>query len=312
MTKKVLKEIHLAATQGFCAGVSSAISVVELALEKYKAPIYVRHHIVHNTTVIQEFEKKGVIFIENLEEVPENQVVIFSAHGSAPLEYQKAKQRKLHVIDATCPLVSKIHREAIRFSERNIKIILIGHKGHQEMIGTSGYINPDLLYIVENESEIDNLPINENEAVGFLTQTTLSVSDTASLVKKIKEKFKNIMGTSKSDICFATQNRQNAVLELTRYCDMMIVCGSSESSNSNRLKELCQEQNLPSYMVDTVEDLNIAWLDNIEKLGITSGASVPEKIVQKVVDKIRQAYPNALVFQEENIEKSINFPIPTI
>lgn len=307
----MIEEIHLAATQGFCAGVASAILVVEKALERYKAPLYVRHHIVHNSRVIQNFERQGVVFIENLDEVPAYQTVVFSAHGTAPEEYQKAKKRGLHIIDATCPLVSKIHREAVRLSQRQVTTILIGHKGHQEMLGTSGYIPPHLLHIVETEEDIQALPIHPDTPVSYLTQTTLSISDTKHLVKKIKEKFPHIVQTSKSNICFATQNRQNAALALTQFCEVMIVCGSHESSNTNRLKELCKTY-LPTYMIDDANELEMAWLKGVKKVGITSGASVPSEIIQEVVSKLKKAYPRAKVFQEENIEKDIEFPLPSI
>ena len=307
-----LKEIHLAATQGFCAGVASAIEVVERALEKYGTPLYVRHHIVHNTTVIADFESKGVVFIEDLDEVPEDQTVIFSAHGTAPYEYVTAKKRGLKIIDATCPLVSKVHREAVRFSEKGIQTILIGHRGHQELIGTSGYVNPNLLFVIEDEHEIDDLPIDMSKPVGFLTQTTLSVSDTKRIIDRLRVKFPHIQGPPKSDICFATQNRQNAVEQLATFCDLIIVCGSSHSSNSNRLRECADQHGVESYIIDTVDGLDVTWLEGKEKIGVTSGASVPQKIVDAVVDKIKQVCGDAPIYQEENVEKSIKFPVPNI
>lgn len=308
----ILKEIHLAATQGFCAGVASAIEVVERALEKYGTPLYVRHHIVHNTTVIADFESQGVVFIEELNEVPENQTVIFSAHGTAPYEYINAKKRGLRIIDATCPLVSKVHREAVRFSEKGIQTILIGHRGHQELIGTSGYVKSDLLFVIEDEHEIDSLQIDPSKPVGFLTQTTLSVSDTKRMIDRLRVKFPEIQGPPKADICFATQNRQNAVENLVKVCDLIIVCGSAHSSNSNRLKECAEQHGVESYIIDTVAGLDINWLSGKEKIGITSGASVPQKIVDEVVARIQSVCGNVPIFQEENVEKSIKFPIPNI
>lgn len=310
--RSVVKEIHLAATQGFCAGVASAIEVVNRALAKYGTPLYVRHHIVHNTTVIDEFEKKGVIFIEKLEEVPSDQTVIFSAHGTAPEEYVNAKKRGLIVIDATCPLVSKVHREAVRFSERGIQTILIGHKGHQELIGTSGYVDKELLFIIEDESDIDALQVDESRPIGFLTQTTLSVRDTQGMIEALKRKYPKIQGPPKSDICFATQNRQNSVMDLAAYCQVIIVCGSPHSSNSNRLRECSENEGIPSYIIDTAAEFNFDWIDGKQKIGITSGASVPKNIVDDLVDKIKSHYDNVLLFQEENVEKSIKFPIPRI
>ncbi len=314
MTSKniVLEEIHLAATQGFCAGVASAIEVVEKALEKYGVPLYVRHHIVHNTTVIADFESKGVVFIEELSEVPEDQTVIFSAHGTAPYEYVNAKKRGLRIIDATCPLVSKVHREAVRFSGKGIQTILIGHKGHQELIGTSGYVNSDLLFIIEDESEIDSLQIDMSRPVGFLTQTTLSVSDTKRIIDRLRERFPHIQGPPKSDICFATQNRQNAVEKLSEFCDLIIVCGSSHSSNSNRLRECAVQHGVESYIIDTVDGLDLNWLSGKKKIGVTSGASVPQKIVDAVVACIQKECGEVPLFQEENVEKSIKFPVPNI
>lgn len=305
-------EIHLAHTQGFCAGVASAIEVVNRALEKYGTPLYVRHHIVHNTQVIKEFEDNGVIFIEELKDVPEGNNVIFSAHGTAPGVYEKAKERGLNIIDATCPLVTKVHREAVRFSERNVQTVLIGHLGHQELIGTSGYVNQDLLHIIEDEADIDKLDLDPSKPIGFLTQTTLSVSDTAVLVKRLKEKYPNLQGPPKSDICFATQNRQNAVVELAEYCDLIIICGSPHSSNSNRLKERASDLGVQSYIIDTVKELDIAWLEGKEKIGISSGASVPRKIVDEVVDTILAHYPKAKIKQKESLEKNIKFAIPKV
>lgn len=308
----VLEEIHLAATQGFCAGVASAIEVVERALAKYGTPLYVRHHIVHNTTVIADFESQGVIFIEELNEVPENQTVIFSAHGTAPYEYVRAKERGLRIIDATCPLVSKVHREAVRFSGKGIQTILIGHRGHQELIGTSGYVKPELLFVIEDENEIDSLQIDPSLPVGFLTQTTLSVSDTKRMIDKLRKKFPEIQGPPKSDICFATQNRQNAVEKLAEICDLIVVCGSSYSSNSNRLRECAEQHGVTSYIIDTVDGFDLTWLVGKKKIGITSGASVPQKIVDAVVKRIQTVCGDVPIYQEENVEKSIKFPIPNI
>jgi 4-hydroxy-3-methylbut-2-enyl diphosphate reductase len=251
--------ITLASTQGFCAGVASAIEVVKLALKKYGAPLYVRHHIVHNTTVISNLESEGVIFIERLSQVPENEVVIFSAHGTAPSEYEAARLRGLKIIDATCPLVTKIHRQAVRFSEQNTQTVLIGHRGHQELIGTSGYVDSDLLFIVESEDDVDHLKIDPNLPVGYLTQTTLSISDTAGIIEKLRKRYPHIQGAPKADICFATTNRQNAVIELARSSDVIIVCGSPHSSNSNRLRETAENEGVPSYIIDIADELNFDW-----------------------------------------------------
>jgi 4-hydroxy-3-methylbut-2-enyl diphosphate reductase len=308
----MLEKVILASTQGFCAGVASAIEVVDQALEKYGSPLYVRHEIVHNTSVIEEFEKKGVVFIEELNDVPENQTVIFSAHGTAPGEYTKAKDRGLKVIDATCPLVSKIHREAVRFSQRNVQTVLIGHHGHQELIGTSGYVDQSLLSIVEDESDIDALNLDPTKPIGYLTQTTLSVDDTMHLIAKLRAKYPTVLGPPKADICYATQNRQNSVKEIAEVCDVIIVCGSPTSSNSNRLKETSIQLGVESYIIDTVAELNPSWLDGKRCLGITSGASVPKYIVDELLHEILRIHPKAAVHQDETIEYGIKFPLPNV
>ncbi|RAP32745.1 4-hydroxy-3-methylbut-2-enyl diphosphate reductase [Candidatus Marinamargulisbacteria bacterium SCGC AG-410-N11] len=307
-----LETIHLASPQGFCAGVASAIEIVDLALEKYGTPLYVRHHIVHNTTVIKDFENKGVTFIEQLNEVPPNSVVVFSAHGTPPDEYKLAKERDIKIIDATCPLVTKIHREAVRFSKKNVQTVLIGHNGHQEMIGTSGYVNADLLYIVENESDVEKLNLNPDQPIGFLTQTTLSVDDTKNIIKKLKERYPTISAPPKADICYATTNRQEAVKDLVKNCDIIIVCGSRESSNSNRLKETAKLKGVESYIIDTVDELDINWLKDKKSLGITSGASVPKKVVDNLLAKLTSVFPNVQIHYLNNAEHGIKFPIPNI
>lgn len=307
-----LREIHLAHTQGFCAGVDSAIEIVNLSIEKYGTPLYVRHEIVHNTSVIEHFKDQGVIFIEDLADVPDGQVVVFSAHGTAPGVYQDAKARGLKVIDATCPLVTKVHRQALKFSERGIQTILIGHHGHQELLGTSGYVNPELLFIIENEDDIDLLKINPKLPVGYLTQTTLSVEDTRGMITKLHEKYPHIQGPPKANICYATQNRQDAVRQLATFCDLVIICGSPSSSNSNRLRETSANCGVESYIIDTVSELNMSWFDGKEKVGISSGASVPRYVVDAVVKRILEDYPSVTVLQEPTIEVGIRFPIPNI
>ena len=306
------KHIELAATQGFCAGVASAIEVVERALEKYGTPLYVRHHIVHNTFVIEEFEKRGVIFIEELSDVPSDQTVIFSAHGTAPEEYENAKKRNLKVIDATCPLVTKVHREAVRFSNKDIQTILIGHKGHQELIGTSGYVKQEFLHVIETEEDIDGLQVDESLPLGYLTQTTLSVDDAQRIILKLRERYPQIVGPPKSDICFATQNRQNNVKALAETSDVIIVCGSPHSSNSNRLRECAESIGVDSYIIDSAEELQLSWLESKSRIGITSGASVPKVVVDSVVERIQKAFPNTTLSQEESVEKDIKFPVPNV
>lgn len=305
-----LKELHLAHTQGFCAGVVNAIDIVDLSIQKFGTPLYVRHAIVHNTSVIKDFESRGVVFIENLSDVPNDQVVVFSAHGTAPDVYKEAKQRNLTIVDATCPLVTKVHRQARRYSERGIHIILIGHRGHQELIGTSGYIDSSLLHVVEDETDIDSLSIPIDAEVGVLTQTTLSVDDTSDLIHKLRVKFPNLVTGGKEDICYATQNRQDAVKVLASKCDLIIVVGSSNSSNSNRLVETSKLMGVDSFIIDLPEELSISQLDQVKFLGVTSGASVPAYLIDRLVQKIKHHFPSVHIFQEDTIEKNILFPLP--
>tara|TARA_B100001121_G_scaffold110244_1_gene97077 strand:+ start:15928 stop:16875 length:948 start_codon:yes stop_codon:yes gene_type:complete len=305
-----LKELHLAHTQGFCAGVVNAIDIVDLSIQKFGTPLYVRHAIVHNTSVIKDFESRGVIFIENLSDVPNDQVVVFSAHGTAPNVYEEAKQRNLTIVDATCPLVTKVHRQARRYSERGIHIILIGHRGHQELIGTSGYIDAALLHVVEDANDIDSLSIPTDAEVGVLTQTTLSVDDTSDLIHKLRGKFPNLVTGGKEDICYATQNRQDAVKVLANKCDLIIVVGSSNSSNSNRLVETSKLMGVDSFIIDLPEELDITQLDQFRVIGVTSGASVPSYLIDRLVQKIKLHSPSVRIFQEDTIEKNILFPLP--
>jgi 4-hydroxy-3-methylbut-2-enyl diphosphate reductase len=305
-------EIYLAKTQGFCAGVSFAIDIVDNALEKYGPPLYVFHEIVHNTYVVNEFKKKGAIFVEDVADVPVGARLIFSAHGVPPAVIQKAKERQLKYVDATCPLVTKVHNEAVKFSKHEYETILIGHRGHQELIGTSGYVDPKLLHIVEDEKDIDALTIDPNAAVAFITQTTLSVDDTTLMIEKIRKKFPNLKAPPRSDLCYATQNRQDAVKELASFCDIIIICGSPNSSNSNRLRETGEKYGTESYIIDTANELDLNVLKGKKKIGISSGASVPRVIVDELVERIRSQYPGSCVHQFENPEKNIVFALPQI
>lgn len=305
-------EIYLAKTQGFCAGVASAVDIVEIALKKYGAPLYVYHEIVHNTYVVNDFRKRGVVFVESLDDVPSGERIIFSAHGVPPDVIERAKKRKLKFIDATCPLVTKVHKEAVKFSHDEYQTVLIGHRGHQELIGTSGYVNPKLLNIVEDEKDIDNLKIDPQSKVAYITQTTLSVDDTTEMIEKLKKKFSNLMGPARSDLCYATQNRQDAVKELARVCDVIIICGSPNSSNSNRLRETGEKAGTKSYIIDNVHELDIRILEGKKRVGISSGASVPRIIVDELIDKIKQKFPDSVVHTFENPEKNIVFALPHI
>ncbi len=308
----MIEHIYLAHTQGFCAGVSSAIEVVNRALAKYGPPIYVRHHIVHNTSVISDFESKGVVFIEELTDIPKGSRVIFSAHGVAPEVYEQAKQHELITVDATCPLVTKVHREAIAFTKKEVQTVLIGHKGHQELIGTSGFVRSDLLSIVENETDIEALDLDSSRPVGYLTQTTLSVTETAKLIAKLKIKYPGILAPPKEDICFATQNRQDAVLELAKVCDVIVICGSPHSSNSNRLKETASDHGIHAHILDTPDELGWEWLAGKTTLGISSGASVPRYLVDQLVALVKSRNPDAEIHESESLEIGIRFAVPKV
>ena len=305
-------EIYLARTQGFCAGVASAVEIVEQALTKYGSPLYVFHEIVHNTFVVSDFKSRGVIFVDDLTDVPDNQRVIFSAHGVSPAVIEEAQRKNLKFIDATCPLVSKVHREAVLFSKRGYEIVLIGHKGHQELIGTSGYVAPHLLHVVEDEEDIGELNIDPAKTVGYLTQTTLSVTETKGLIQKLKTRFPNLIAPPREDICYATQNRQDAVKELAKVCDFIIICGSPNSSNSNRLRETGEEEGVASSIIDAAQELNMELLKGKNKVGISSGASVPRMIVDKLIERIQKYYPETIVNSLPDPEKNIVFPLPAI
>ncbi|MFT5169807.1 MAG: 4-hydroxy-3-methylbut-2-enyl diphosphate reductase [Candidatus Omnitrophota bacterium] len=305
-------DIYLAKTQGFCAGVSFAVDIVDEALNTYGAPLYVYHEIVHNTYVVDGFRKKGAIFVEKIADVPEGERIIFSAHGVPPSVIKEAKERKLKFVDATCPLVTKVHNEAVKFSEKKYETVLIGHLGHQELIGTSGYVKPEYLHIVETEEDIDKLTIDPNANVAYITQTTLSVDETKMMLEKLRKKYKNLNEPPRSDLCFATQNRQNAVKDLVAYCDFIIICGSPNSSNSNRLREVGENAGIESCIVDTADEFDLSLLEGRSKIGISSGASVPRVIVDELIERIQQKYPNTPLHTFENPEKNIVFKLPEV
>lgn len=302
-------DIYLARTQGFCAGVASAIEIVEQALAKYGNPLYVYHDIVHNTSVVNDMQKRGVVFVEDLNNVPEGSRIIFSAHGIPPEVVNTAQRRRLKYVDATCPLVTKVHKEAIKFSDQNIDIVLIGHIGHQELVGTAGHVKTELLHIIETESDVDRLTIDPTKIIAYITQTTLSVDETKNIIEKLKRKFPKLIGPPRSDICYATQNRQDAVKDLAKMCDLIIICGSPHSSNSNRLRETGEQQGVPSCIVDTATELDLTIFNNKKNIGVSSGASVPRYLVDEIITKIHSQYPNAKVHEFENTEKNIVFPI---
>ena len=302
-------EIFLAKTQGFCAGVASAIDIVELALRTYGTPLYVYHDIVHNTSVVEDMKARGVIFVEDLKDVPHGSRIIFSAHGVGPDLIHEARKRHLKFVDATCPLVTKVHKEAVKFSDQQIDTVLIGHVGHQELIGTSGYVRPDYLHIIENEGDVDALNIDPQKTIAYITQTTLSVDETRGIIEKLKLKFPKLIGSVRSDICYATQNRQDAVKELAGFCDIIIICGSPHSSNSNRLRETGAQMGTASTMVDTAAELDCSILKGKQRVGLSSGASVPRYLVDKIIDKIKSYAPGSIVHELSNPEKNIVFPV---
>ncbi|MBF0478208.1 MAG: 4-hydroxy-3-methylbut-2-enyl diphosphate reductase [Candidatus Omnitrophica bacterium] len=305
-------EIYLSRTQGFCSGVAHAVTIVEKALEKYGTPLYVYHEIVHNTHVVNNFKNKGVTFVDDLNGVPDKAVIIFSAHGVPPSTFIEAKQKNLYIIDATCPLVKRVHYQAMQLSAAQCHTILIGHKGHQEVSGTAGYVKPELLHFVQDVNDIKNLKLAPDANVGYVTQTTLSEDETHEMISLLKKQFKNLRIPDQSDVCYATQNRQNAVKELAQLCDFIIVCGSSNSSNTNRLKETGERYGTKSIIIDNPEDLNLSLLEKIKKCGITSGASVPYYIVDKMLARILKTYPDAVVHTFDNPEKNTQFKLPPI
>lgn len=289
-------EIYLAKTQGFCTGVTFAVNAVQKALDDYGLPLYVYHEIVHNTHVVNEFRKQGVIFVEELEEVPEGMRVIYSAHGVPPSVIKQASERHLESIDATCSLVTKVHNEAVKFSQMQYEVVLIGHKGHQELIGTAGYVDSQLLHIVENISDIDKLNIDHEAEVAYITQTTLSVDETREMIERLKQMYPKLKAPPRSDLCYATQDRQNAVKELAVFCDTIIICGSQNSSNSNRLRETGEKEGVESYIIESADELDIDILVGKQKLGISSGASVPHLIVDGLVKRIQNHHVGSTVY----------------
>ena len=305
------KEIVLANPRGFCAGVDRAIDIVEKSLEKFDQPVFVRHQVVHNKKVVEDLEKKGVKFVKEIEEIPDNAVAIFSAHGVSKSVEDEAKDRNFMYFDATCPLVTKVHLEVQRHARKGRDIVLIGHKGHPEVIGTLGRHPKDSdtkIYLIENHKDIEELEITSNE-IAYVTQTTLSVDDTQDLIRTLKEKFPTIIGPSADDICYATQNRQDAVKQLSLECEIVLVIGSSTSSNSNRLKELAEKCGTKSFLIDGKADIDIEAIKNASSVGITAGASAPEEIVQDVISFLYPlGYQSVRNLSENN--ETMTFKLP--
>ncbi len=304
-------EIKLANPRGFCAGVDRAIDIVNKALDVFGAPIYVRHEVVHNKFVVESLKERGAIFVDELEAVPDDVIVIFSAHGVSQAVRQEAKERGLKVFDATCPLVTKVHMEVAKYSSEGRECILIGHEGHPEVEGTMGQYNRENggdIYLVEDEQDVKNLTVSDPNALAYVTQTTLSMDDTARVITCLREKFPNIEGPRKDDICYATQNRQDAVKQLALECDLVLVVGSPNSSNSNRLRELAERCGASAYLVDGPEDLEQSWFISSRAVGITAGASAPEVLVEDVIKglvAIGASAPIELSGREENISFSL-------
>lgn len=304
-------KILLANPRGFCAGVDRAISIVELALERFGKPIYVRHEVVHNRFVVNRLRERGAIFVEELSEIPDGSIVIFSAHGVSQAVRQEAKDRGLKVFDATCPLVTKVHMQVARASRKGTKAILIGHQGHAEVEGTMGqYSNPNGgIFLIEKAEDIARLPVSQDEALTFMTQTTLSIEDTRDVIAVLKETFPAIQEPRKNDICYATTNRQQAVTELAKQSDMVIVVGSKNSSNSNRLVELACRMGVEAKLVDNANDLEQQWFQGKKVVGVTAGASAPEVLVQEVVSSLK-VFGATTVEELQGCEESTIFEVP--
>jgi 4-hydroxy-3-methylbut-2-en-1-yl diphosphate reductase len=302
------KEIILAEPRGFCAGVDRAIEIVERALEKFGAPIYVRHEIVHNTFVVNDLKAQGAIFIEDLAEVPRGATLIFSAHGVSKAVEEEARQRGFTVFDATCPLVTKVHVEVAKLAKEGYEFIMIGHKGHPEVEGTMGQLDHGI-HLVEDVKDVASVQPLQTERLAVVTQTTLSVDDAAQITAAVKARFPSIRQPKQQDICYATQNRQDAVKLIAQQVDVVIVVGSPTSSNSNRLAELARKLGVPAYMVDSIDDLRAEWLEGKERVGLTAGASAPEVLVKAVVRKIR-SLGAVSVRKMEGIEETVKFPLP--
>ena len=301
-------QIYLASPRGFCAGVDRAIEIVERALELFGAPIYVRHEVVHNRFVVNDLRTKGAVFVDELEQVPAGATVIFSAHGVSRAVQEEAAQRGLRVFDATCPLVTKVHMEVVRHRNNGTECILIGHARHPEVEGTMGQAQ-DGMYLVESVQDVARLKVRDAANLAYVTQTTLSMDDTARIVAALRERFPNIKGPKKDDICYATQNRQDAVKTLAKMVEVMLVVGSPNSSNSNRLREVAEGEGVRAYMIDGPDDIRREWLAGARKIGLTAGASAPEVLVQQVVARLREwgAEP---VRESDGRTESVTFPLP--
>ena len=301
-------KVILAKPRGFCAGVVRAINIVDRALEKHGAPVYVRHEIVHNRTVVKRLEESGARFVEELSDVPAGHVTVFSAHGVSRSVEQEADERGLPIIDATCPLVKKVHLQARRYMADGRKLVLIGHAGHPEIEGTLGQVG-DGAHLVQTAADVDRLPLEADTPIAYVTQTTLSVDDTRTIISALQRRFTNVTGPQTSDICYATQNRQNGVRELAAVADLILVVGARNSSNSNRLREIGEECGVPSHLVEDSGQLDPAWLRGIETVGITAGASAPEHLVEELIEVLERLAPIE-VSELQGADENVNFRLP--
>ena len=305
-------QIKLANPRGFCAGVDRAIEIVNRALEVFGPPIYVRHEVVHNKFVVEDLRNRGAVFVDELHEIPDDVIVIFSAHGVSKAVQSEATERGLKVFDATCPLVTKVHMEVMRYSRDGQECVLIGHAGHPEVEGTMGQYdtrNGGKIYLVENENDVANLQVNDPSRLAFVTQTTLSMDDTAKVIDALRQHFPAIQGPRKDDICYATQNRQDAVKQLASECDLVLVVGSPNSSNSNRLRELSDRMGTPAYLIDGADEIRPEWLQGISNIGVTAGASAPDVLVQQVIQHLRDSGADSVV-ELSGREENIVFSMP--
>ena len=305
-------QIYLANPRGFCAGVDRAIAIVNEALTRFEPPIYVRHEVVHNKFVVSDLANRGAVFVEELDEVPDGAIVIFSAHGVSKAVEDEATRRDLTVFDATCPLVTKVHIEVARFAQDGMDAVLIGHAGHPEVEGTMGRFNRrhgGEIHLVENEADVAKLTVQNGERLAFVTQTTLSMDDTARVIDALRDKFPSIEGPRKDDICYATQNRQDAVKDLASRCEIVLVVGSPNSSNSNRLRELAERMNCRAYLIDNASEMNNSWFDGVKSVGVTAGASAPEVLIQEVLQQL-QDWGGDLPSELSGIEENVTFSLP--
>jgi 4-hydroxy-3-methylbut-2-en-1-yl diphosphate reductase len=302
------KRVLLASPRGYCAGVDRAVQAVEQALDLHGAPVYVRKEIVHNKHVVEQLSERGAIFVDQETEVPEGELVVFSAHGVAPTVHANAHERRLRTIDATCPLVTKVHVEARRFAEQGYTIILVGHEGHEEVEGTTGEA-PDSIVLVQSAEDVDAIEIDDPDRVAFITQTTLSVDETSGIIERLRERFPNIVGPKSDDICYATTNRQIAVKQLARECDLVLVIGSANSSNSNRLVEVSRECGTASHLIDNSLQVREEWLEGVETVGITSGASAPEELVVQLVEFFRERGAEE-ISELHTVDEDVRFMLP--